>query len=518
MFKFSPLIVLFCCLRAALAAAVPLPSDIAALAAQAAQAPQRTPRPYDERGWLERFYAPRNYAPAWTPAKAAKAIALLDDAPAHGLPPDDYGAATLDAGVATAASETALTAAMLHYLADLHVGHVRSEYHTTMPDPRLNSFDPVDQLRAALQRDQLAATVDAAEPQLPLYRRVRATLARYRELASHGQPVLPRAVKVAPDGHYAGAQALRERLMLLGDLADDAAPADDAHYSEALAEGVRQFQRRHGLADNGILDKATIAALNVPLSHRVRQLELTLERLRWLPDFAPGPVIAVNLPAYRLWAFNTADPGVEPLEMRVIVGKAVKTQTPLFVGQMRYLEFNPYWNVPRSIELGEILPKLARDPHYLAKNDMEIVALGNGAPASVEALRAGKARVRQKPGPQNALGAVKFAMPNPMNIYLHSTSARELFQRQRRDLSHGCIRVEKPEALAAFVLGDQPQWTPERIAAAMAPGPTRTVNLTRPIPVVLFYATAIVGRDGKAVFAEDIYRRDPRLEAALRAD
>jgi murein L,D-transpeptidase YcbB/YkuD len=207
--------------------------------------------------------------------------------------------------------------------------------------------------------------------------------------------------------------------------------------------------------------------------------------------------------------------------MRVIVGEAARTPTPLFIGQMRHLEFNPYWNVPASILAGEILPALARDPAYLQKHDMEVVSQSGAilparAGASLQALRAGTARVRQRPGPRNVLGGVKFAMPNPMNIYLHSTSARELFARARRDLSHGCIRVERPVELAEFVLADSGRWDPTKVAAAMRGGPTRRVDLAEPVPVVLFYATAASDRQGRALFARDIYQQDPRLIQALR--
>jgi murein L,D-transpeptidase YcbB/YkuD len=315
---------------------------------------------------------------------------------------------------------------------------------------------------------------------------------------------------------------LRTRLQLLGDLpANGAGPEDEIGiYTPALADGVRHFQSRHGLAEDGVLGAASLAALAVPPGQRATQLALTLERLRSLPHLPAGRFVAVNLPAYRLWAFDSGAGAPEPrLEMRVIVGTAARTQTPLFIGRMRYLEFNPYWNVPPSIQASEIVPKLARTPGYLRANDMEIVTPSgtvlDGASAAA-ALRGGGARVRQRPGPRNALGALKFAMPNPMNIYLHSTPSRELFGRSRRDLSHGCIRVEQPVALAAFVLADPVTWSTAAVEEAIARGRTQTVMLPRTVPVILFYATAVVDRDGRAVFADDIYRLDAALLAQLR--
>jgi murein L,D-transpeptidase YcbB/YkuD len=495
-----------------------VPSAIHTLAVQSAQSRTAPSGPYDERAWLERFYAPRRYAPAWNPSTAAAALWVLRQSTVQGLDPLDYGADLLTqqlraGAIGSARFDVALTSAMLHYLADLRVGRVRSEYHTRLPDARLKQYDPVERLRAGLAAGKLQAAVQAAEPQLRQYGQAKAALARYRELAGQPYPALPTpAAKVAPGAAYAGATALFQRLVLLGDLPADAAPPGEGVYSEQMEEGVQHFQARHGLEEDGVLGRGTIDALNVSPAWRVRQLELTLERLRWLPEVGRGPMIMVDLPAYRLWAVpdNSAE---APLEMRVVVGTAVETETPLFVGQMRYLEFNPYWNVPRSILSKEILPKLARNGAYLAQHEMETVPLG----ASVADLKAGRARVRQRPGPKNALGAIKFAMPNPMDIYLHSTPARDAFQRSRRDLSHGCIRVEHPAALAQFVLGQQRQWNADAIQGALQPGPTRHVDLAHAIPVVIFYATAIVDSDGSPRFAADIYGRDPKLRQELAA-
>jgi murein L,D-transpeptidase YcbB/YkuD len=501
--------------------AQPAAATIRTAAAQASRASASPSGPYDERGWLDRFYAPRRYAPAWNASTAAAALWVLRRAALQGLNPEDYGLETLERDLRAGAADkdrfdVALTAAMLRYLADLRVGRVRSEYHTRLPDARLKAYDPVERLRSGLAAGKLQAAVQAAEPRLRQYAQVKAALARYRELAGKPYPPLARPqAKVKSGGAYPDAQALHERLVLLGDLPADAPPPADGVYGEQMEEGIRHFQARHGLEDDGVLGRGTVEALNVPPSRRVRQLALTLERLRWLPEFGPGPMIMVDLPAYRLWAMGDAAGGAgadeAPLEMRVVVGAALKTETPLFVGRLRYLEFNPYWNVPRSILEKEIVPKIGRNPAYLQENDMETVPPG----ASLADLKAGRARVRQRPGPKNALGAVKFAMPNPMDIYLHSTPAREAFERSRRDLSHGCIRVEHPAALAQFVLSPQRQWNADSIQDALQPGPTKHVDLARPIPVVIFYATAIADSDGSARFAADIYGRDAALEREL---
>lgn len=463
-------------------------------------------------------------------AQARLALLLLREAGSHGLDPGHYGVEQLERRLpvsadpaAGAAFERDLSEAMLRYLRELRFGRTPSVYRA--PGDGAGRFDAAGYLAAALREGRLARAMQEAAPALPLYRQVQASLAHYRELARlyPEWPPLPAVgAALAAGSRYTGAALLRERLRLLGDLDESDAPAGaDERYTPALAAALARFQARHGLAPHGLLDRPSLAALAVPLPQRVAQLELTLERLRWLPPLAPGPVVAVNLPSYRLWAFDTsADEAAAPLEMRIIVG-AARTPTPLFIGQMRYLELNPYWNVPRSIVIDEILPKLARNPAYLRRNRMELVSSGGqvlhadgGAGA---ALRAGSARLRQRPGAGNALGAVKFAMPNPDNIYLHSTPSQELFDRARRDLSHGCIRVERPLELAQFVLAGHGNWDIAALAAAIGSGKTRTISLPAPVPVVLFYATAVVDQAGRVEFAEDVYGKDAPLLRALRA-
>ncbi|MDK6077430.1 L,D-transpeptidase family protein [Massilia varians] len=464
------------------------------------------------------------------PERARLALRLLRKAGEHGLDAASYGAEELERRLdsernpaATAALDRDISSATLHYLAELRFGRVASGYR---PDTgAVADFDPVEHLRQALREGGLEQAVESAAPPIPLYGRVKSTLAHYRELA-RAVPHWPALPPAGPSGAasgtpYAGTALLCERLRWLGDLAAGETLACGDRHGAALDGALRRFQARHGLAQDGVLGPGTLAALAIPPGRRVTQLALTLERLRWLPPQPRGRIVAVNVPTYRLWAFDSTDGNAAPvLEMPVIVGTAVRTPTPLFIGQMLYLEFNPYWNVPPSILSNEIIPKLARHPGYLQQNDMEVVAVDGrvlrlSPDAALGILRRGEARVRQRPGERNVLGEVKFAMPNPMNIYLHSTSSKGLFNRTRRDLNHGCIRVERPAELAQFVLADPQRWDAAAVAAAMAPGDMRIVRLAKPVPVVLFYATALVDRDGKALFAPDIYRQDDALAQQL---
>jgi murein L,D-transpeptidase YcbB/YkuD len=268
------------------------------------------------------------------------------------------------------------------------------------------------------------------------------------------------------------------------------------------------------------LGKATFAQLNRPLSDRVLQLQLTLERWRWAPHNFPQPPILVNIPEFKLRLLN--DSYVTEFEMKVVVGRAYHHQTPVFIAHMNQITFRPYWNVPISIQRAELVPKLEKDPSYLAKNHFEIVTPRDAVVSNaimdaetVAQLRSGKLRIRQTPGPENALGLVAFRFPNEYGVYLHSTPANELFARTRRDFSHGCIRVENASHLAEWVLRGQPEWTPERIAETMNGDKTTYVSVAKPIPVLIVYATAVVLANGEVRFFEDIYGEDAKLEKLL---
>lgn len=292
-------------------------------------------------------------------------------------------------------------------------------------------------------------------------------------------------------------------------------------YEGALVEAVRAFQQRHGLGADGVIGSATLTQLQVASAAHLRQIELTLERLHWTPLTRGQRMITVNIPEFVLRAYEVVDGRpVVRLQMRVIVGRALNTRTPLFDEVMRFIEFSPYWNVPPSIARNELVPRLRRDPAHFTREGYEFVAPGGSVDttltaARLDAVMAGQLRIRQRPGPKNALGDIKFVFPNSSNIYLHHTLSTLLFDRDRRDLSHGCIRVEEPVALAKFALEGQPEWAEENIRTAMGRGTSATLRLAEPLPVLIAYGTSLV-KNGRIHFFDDIYGHDRRLDAALQ--
>ena len=499
-----------------------------------------------EHGELVALYGGGAEGPLWVdvwgrPGRDAReAMELMTAAANDGLDPGDYnvvGIAALSALISdpsgAAASNIArfdvsLSVSTLRYLSDLHLGRV---------DPRAMGFrvptrephDFVGPLRAALAQHRIPALAAELTPSIPLYRQLRDALARYRTLAA--DPLLQSftlpAVTVRPGEPCTSAGGLARRLEALGDLpaADPPAPGA-AVYDGSLVEGVRRFQRRHGLEPDGVLGKATRAALNVPIAWRARQMELALERLRWVPDIGEERFLAVNIPMFRVWGIQPAATGsTQSFSTEVIVGRALNTQTPVLVEEMEHVIFRPYWNVPSSIVRQEIMPAVRRDSNYLHRHNMEIVEgqsdnalVVPATPANLERARLGALRIRQRPGANNSLGLVKFVFPNDANVYMHGTPAQELFSRPRRDFSHGCIRVADPVGLAEWVLSDHPEWTRDGIIGAMNGHQPLRVDLRRPIRVVLFYITAVMMplEDGLH-FVADIYGHDARLDAYLTA-
>jgi murein L,D-transpeptidase YcbB/YkuD len=498
------------------------------------------------RSEVERLYERATWQPLWLsrgrPTEAAtRLIARLAAADSLGLDPADYDAAWLERQAAELASpattpeadalarfDLGLSVAAVRFVSALHRGRVsprvvRAELF--VPRSYLGAEMAVDSLRDA--RGQ-GAILERLQPRLHHYQLLKNGLARYRELARDSSllPLSGLAHVTRPGEALPAGTRLRRLLVATGDLPGDAVPGppDDTRYSQELVAAVKRFQARNGLSPDGVIGPATAERLNHPFAERVTQIGLALERFRWLPLSFPVPPIIINIPAFRLYAFRGAtDREDEMLMMDVVVGGAFDKNTPVFAADMRYLVFRPFWEIPVSIMKAEILPRALHNPDYLQDEDMILVSgEGNRAetvPATRDNLeRIGKdVRVRQVPGEKNALGLLKFMLPNAHAVYLHDTPAKGVFARFRRDVSHGCIRLSDPVALAAHVLRDQPGWTVERIRAAMRGEDDRRVNLSGPVPVCIVYSTALANEDGEVLFYPDVYGHDETLVRLLKA-
>jgi murein L,D-transpeptidase YcbB/YkuD len=358
------------------------------------------------------------------------------------------------------------------------------------------------------------------------YERISRALSQYRALAAQddGEPLPDPGDAVQPGASYDGTARLIRLLSLLGDLPEGAVLRDSELYDGELVAAVKRFQSRHGLEPDGRIGQKTLEQLNTPLQVRIRQLELALERSRHRPYDPSRPAIVLNLPEFRLRAFSgtSADEQDADLEMKVVVGEAPDHKSPILRSQIDTVIFRPYWSVPASIQYNELLPEIRRDPSWVSANNFELVTpQGEVVKCSrvsqhlLSALSTGELQLRQKPGSKNTLGLVKFLFPNEFGIYMHDTSARWLFDRARRDFSHGCIRVEKPVALAAWILRGQPGWSQDRIDAAIHGTESISVKVRRPIQLVIMYSTAAVLKNGEVHFFEDIYGEDRALEKEL---
>ena len=506
----------------------------------------RWPNFSDYSKHLQKFYAFSNDSLWWvtgiepTP-QARQAIALLQQAGQKGLSADDYDGprwndrlASLKAATGQPASQAAvkfdlaLTISVMRYISDLHIGKVNPQRLAFELDDESKKYDLPEFLRDnVVGAGDVAGALAQVEPPYPGYRRTLQAFQTFVELAKKDDgeqlppPVVPKKT-IAPGDTWLGVPRLTRLLRLVGDLPADASiGADRSIYDGPLVDAVKNFQRRHGRDVDGRIGAQTLADLNVPLSRRVEQMQWTLERWRWLPDINRKSPIVVNIPEFRLRAYDeNFNVGVT---MNVVVGKAYGHSTPVFSQNMQYLILRPYWDVPYSITRAEIVPHLEKDPDYLTKDRLQIVD-GRRNPVStgpvtsdmIDQLRAGKLFIRQIPGPKNSLGLAVFLFPNSYAIYMHDTPATEFFAQSRRDFSHGCIRLEKPADMAAWVLRDKVGWTPEKIHAAMTSGPdAQQVNLAHPIPVLIVYATVVVLEDGLVHFYDDIYGHDAALQKVL---
>lgn len=473
--------------------------------------------------------------------QAAILVAALAEADSEGLNAADYDAALLAEWINrlraypdrsaedVAGFDVALSLSLMRYASNLYIGRINPrnvDFGLSIEPKRLDL--PV-LLRALSVDADPHAHLMSLEPKLHLYRLFKHALALYQGLASQIGPVnfsFPQ--KFSPGSSSREVPVLRNYLTQLGDLtlAESSTRSGSDSYSGAIVEGVKRFQRRHGLHADGVIGRSTELALNVPIADRVEQIRLGMERLRWLPEQLNGPYLLVNIPSFQLFAYREGMTSSRPdMTMNVIVGEAIDGRhTPVFSSDMTYIIFRPYWNVPYQITVKEMLPLIRRNPGYLAQNNLEIVSSSGNSGQSLDPtaqniamLQSGALRLRQKPGPKNALGLVKFAFPNNNNVYLHSTPTRGLFQRARRDFSHGCIRLQDPVGLAEFVLQDAGgEWPRSKIEEVMNNSDkSKVVNLRQALPVYIFYSTVMANEQDQIMFHEDIYGHDLILQNLL---
>jgi len=496
-------------------------------------------RPLQSHEDVTRLYLLRSFLPAWIDGNGklgSAASALVERIRAvteDGLDPSRYRTDEIDARLTRLAEGDAAT---LDELIDLEL--LLSDAWLTLADHLLRGrVDPehlygqwlaspqerdlVALLETALSGGEPGAALDELTPAYTTYGRLRAALAQLRAIDPASEP--PRvasgtALRLGEEDERV--PVLRKRLRFLGDL-PESANLDDTRFDGQVDAALLSFQARHGLEADGIFGRGTRAAVNTSMAERAAQVEANMERFRWLPQAVESRHLRVNIADFRL---ELVEDDVPVMTMDVIVGKPYR-QTPVFSGSMSYLVFSPAWHLPPTISRKDILPRLKRDPQSLAEDGIRVLS-GWGEderevdPASVDWKKISARNLpyhfRQDPGPQNALGRVKFMFPNRFSVYLHDTPQRELFDRAQRDFSSGCIRVERPQDLAIHLLLEDPAWTPEAVAVAMNSGTEQTVSLPRPLPVHIYYLTAWVDDEGGLQFREDLYGRDAGLLEALR--
>lgn len=481
------------------------------------------------------LYRDNGFQPFWIengrPGRHGEDIReVLRDAGKHGLDPSHYLSMNIDefwdstGTVDLARLDILLSLGMTRYVANQREGRVEPR----LLEPELFAaagdvkVDWKTLFSSAVNSADMKEFLERQQPQFPQYRLLKEKLAEYQVIAAEGGwPVVPVDQVLKSGMNDPGIALLRQRLISTGDL--DEENLEGAEFDSQLVEAVKHFQNRHNLAADGVVGKQTFAAMNVPVHERIQQLIINMERYRWLKHTDDERSVVVNIAGFELFAGRL---GKIEISMPVIVGKTYH-KTPIFNGTIRYVDFNPYWNVPPSIARAEILPKLQEDPLYLKKNNMRIFrGWETGAPEldsadfnwiEVSKQQMNRYFIRQEPGPDNALGTLKIMFPNQYDVYLHDTPSRNLFKQKQRALSHGCIRMARPAEMAAWVLGGADNgWSVERINEITAAGKRKVVSLKQPIPICILYRTVFMNPEDKLLhFYDDVYGRDKLLVQAL---
>ena len=494
---------------------------------------------------LPRFYERRAYLPAWSnngrpSARAAELDRSIRNAAADGLRPADYHLAKItklredlnDRDTGSASMDDQLLAdldilqtdAYLILGAHMLAGRIDPEHLDPMWKAQRRNMDLAVHLEKALRSDRVGESLADLLPRHSGYDRLKKALAKYRQIeAAGGWRAFPGGTRLQQGDRESRTVLLRNRLAAEGFMEDSAKTADPEFFDNDLADALKRFQISTGLEADGVVGPQTRRALNLTVQQRIRQIIVNMERWRWLPQDLGSRYLLVNIAAFSL---TVVEEGRTVMQMRVVTGRPYRS-TPIFSARITYLVFNPYWNVPSTIAIKDILPKIKNDPDFLNKQKIRVLQGWNvGAreidPASVNwqtvSIRNFPYHFRQDPGPQNALGRIKFMFPNPYEVYLHDTPSKELFAKARRDFSSGCIRIEKPLELAEYLLRRHPNWPPEKIRNAVSGPDTAeiTVKLPEPLTIYLLYWTIWVDEQGLLHFGTDIYNRDQALDAALQ--
>lgn len=481
------------------------------------------------RDILRDVYQDHGFEPYWTDdSNIRELMSLIGAAADHGLNPRDYNIEQLQdilsqrqdrrSAKVEAEADIMLTESLLRYGYHRRLGKTNPGRMDADINFRRQTFrgqPPARTMEEILAADSLQGFIDLAAPSGPFYQRLQHWLTRYRQIdADGGWPRIPEGPALRPGDTDQRVAVIRARLAVSGDLAAGA-DNDSTTFDEPLERSVAAFQRRHSLDADGIVGKQTLAAMNVPVEQRIDQLRASLERLRWVNQEAADTLVAVNIAGFTAYFYEQDE---LKWSTRAMVGNSYR-RTPVFRGDIQYMEFNPTWTIPPGILRNDTLPAIKRDPDYLESKNIRVIDR-NGSyvdPATVDwnqYTRGVPYTLRQDPGPNNALGTVKFIFPNKHFVFLHDTPHRELFDRPERAFSSGCIRVEDPLTLAELLLDDEAYQRPE-LEAIVASRETRRIHLEKTVPVIIVYLTASLTSDGNLAFHRDIYNRDDRVLRAL---
>jgi L,D-transpeptidase YcbB len=484
---------------------------------------------------VDNFYKGRDYEPAWSREghlmQADPLIKAVEQAYGDGLTPDYYHLSLIKSLVSRAGNklpspdqlanlDILLTDSFLTLGCHLSGGCVNPATIQSEWFAKRRDVDVASVLEQAVRKRRIREALMGLRPEQGSYAKLRQALARYRELLLTGEwPQVSSGPRMKRGSKSYRVAELRKRLAASGDM-DMKKVRSKNLFDEKVEQAVITFQKRHGLQADGIVGTETLSALNVPLKQRIRQMELNMERLRWILGNMEQRSIVVNIADFEL---NVIENGESVLSMKVVVGKPYQ-RTPVFTSKMTCLIINPSWNIPDSIARNEVLEKVSKDPRYLAKQNIKVLK-GWGPheevidPKTIDwsniTPKKLSYRFRQEPGPLNPLGHIKFMLPNQFDVYLHDTPSRRLFSRNVRTFSHGCTRIEKPIELGEYLLRDAPGWTREKILNSIGKGTEQKVAIPRPLNVHFLYLTAWVDQGGTIQFRNDIYGRDKILDEAL---